>query len=256
MGILRNKTQKKGAGAAHRAASWRQNAWAQLAKQLQASAAHAHWAQRNVFLKWQALVAALLFGGVLVCNTCCPAAYIVLQGRYLALFEGADYTPSLVRFTQQAVEAVALQAQAADAPAGASLAKYHTAEAWVMPVANYQISSGYGWREDPFDGSWSFHSGIDFASAEGQVVVAVADGVVERNYLSDSYGNCICIRHADGSVTLYAHLQYAFARLGECVCAGQQIGTVGQTGAATGAHLHFEVIVNNEKQDPSSALGL
>ncbi len=253
---MRSTKHKKVAGAVHTAKRWRQSALVQLATQMQASAAHAHWAQRNAFLKWQALVVALLFCVVLVCQAYCPAAYAALQGRYYALFEGADYAPSLVRFTQQAVEAIAIQAQAADAPAGASLAEYSTAEAWVLPVAEYQISSGYGWREDPFSGSWSFHSGIDFASAEGQAVVAVADGVVQRNYLSDSYGNCICIRHADGSVTLYAHLQYAFARVGECVCAGQQIGTVGQTGAATGAHLHFEVMVNNEKQDPSRALGL
>lgn len=207
-------------------------------------------------LKVQAVCAALLFCLVLLCYHCYPAGFALLQGQYQNLFEGSDYTPSVLRFVQQVAASAAIQADAADAPVGSSLVMYQASEAWVCPVEDYEISSGYGWRDDPFTGALSFHSGVDFACAEGQAVVAVQDGVIERNYLSDSYGYCILIRHADGSITLYAHLQYAFARQGEWVSAGEQIGTVGQTGAATGTHLHFEVIVNNEKQDPSAALGL
>ncbi len=216
-------------------------------------------AQRGTFspvLKLQAACAVFLLCVIFLCYHCFPARFSYLQGQYQTLFEGSDYTPSVVRFVQQAVSSIVVQADAASVPAGSSLVVYQAAQTWVIPVENYEVSSGYGWRDDPFTGVSAFHSGVDFACAEGQGVVAVQDGVVERTYLSDSYGNCILIRHADGSITLYAHLQYAFARQGEWVSAGEQIGTVGQTGAATGAHLHFEVIVNNEKQDPSAALGL
>ncbi|MFI3170127.1 MAG: M23 family metallopeptidase [Faecalibacterium sp.] len=215
-----------------------------------------HRRQFHPILKVQAIVCLAMLALVLVCRSFYPAHYLLFQERYWALFEGADYTQSFVRFAQQAVEAFAIPVQAIDAPVGSSLVQYVAEENMMLPVENYYISSGYGWRDDPFTGTTSFHSGIDFACVEGEAVYAVLDGVVERNYLSDSYGNCICIRHADGSVSLYAHLQYAFVRTGETVVAGAKIGTVGQTGAATGAHLHFEIIVNNEKQDPSDALFL
>lgn len=215
--------------------------------------------QRAAFhpvLKIQMFCAAFLLCVCLLCRQFCPVGYAFLQAQYEVLFEGADYTNTLLRFAQQTVQTIALPASAASAPAGASMECYHSDVEMVLPVQTYIISSGYGWRDDPFTGESAFHSGIDFAAAEGETVYAVMDGFVVRNYLSDSYGNCICIRHADGSVALYAHLQYAFAQLGQVVAAGEAIGTVGQTGAATGAHLHFEVLVNNETQDPTGALGL
>ncbi len=207
----------------------------------------------NPVLKVQVFAVLVLFAYVLFCRAYRPEAFEKMQECYLTLFESDDYAPSLVRFTQQAVEVFSVQAEATSAPDGYSLIVYQTEERTVLPVPaqSYYISSDYGWRDDPLEGDWSFHGGVDFAAAEGTEVYAVMDGVVVCNYLSMSYGNCIMIRHADGSVSLYAHLQYAFAREGEVVQAGAQIGTVGQTGYTTGAHLHFEIIVNTERQDPS-----
>ncbi len=216
-------------------------------------------AQKQAFhpvLKIQSLLCALLLACVALCRAVYPMGYEALKLQYQNLLEEADYTASLVRFAQQAAEAFSVQAQATELPVGSTLIAYQPSGGMVQPVQNYYVSSGYGWREDPLGDGWSFHNGVDFACAEGEAVYAAMDGVVEQNYWSDSYGNCICIRHADGSVTRYAHLQYAFARVGEVVCAGAQVGTAGQTGATTGAHLHFEVLVNNERQDPTAALGL
>lgn len=210
----------------------------------------------NPVLKVQIGVCAGLVIAALGCQFYLPNYAAYRNEKYDVFFESDDYTATLLRFAQQAVEALSINAQALDAPEGASFTMYQPSQPLTIPVNQYYISSGYGWREDPFSGAWSFHQGVDFACAEGESVFAVLDGVVERNYLSDSYGNCIFIRHIDGSVSLYAHLQYAFARVGQEVSAGEQIGTVGQTGAATGAHLHFEIIVNNERYDATAALGL
>ena len=69
-----------------------------------------------------------------------------------------------------------------------------------------------------------------------------------------SYGNYVRILHADGDETLYAHMQYLFVRAGERVTAGQTLGTVGQTGNATGPHLHFEILHKGLRYDPAQAL--
>jgi murein DD-endopeptidase MepM/ murein hydrolase activator NlpD len=98
------------------------------------------------------------------------------------------------------------------------------------------ITSGYGWR-------WGrMHQGIDIANAVGSPVDAAADGVVEyAGWNSGGYGNMIDIRHADGSLTRYGHLNAVLVREGQRVQQGQQIGEMGSTGYSTGPHLHFEV---------------
>lgn len=125
-----------------------------------------------------------------------------------------------------------------------------------LQTTQYRVSDPYGWREDPFTGEKTMHKGIDLACAEGTAVLAAEDGVVVQVKRSVSYGNCLCILHLDESETLYAHLQYIYVRAGEVVCAGQTIGTAGQSGRATGAHLHFELWERGEVCDPSAALCL
>lgn len=113
---------------------------------------------------------------------------------------------------------------------------------------------------DSVDGSYRYgttanrtrdpHHGVEFlnkfgtpvhAAADGEVVFADADKTSLFSPWSLFYGNMILIRHADGVHTLYAHLSVVDVRLGQQVKAGQKIGEVGQTGGATGSHLHFEV---------------
>ncbi|MEH7350263.1 murein hydrolase activator EnvC family protein [Gottfriedia acidiceleris] len=107
--------------------------------------------------------------------------------------------------------------------------------------ANGYISSGFGQRS--FEGG-EFHEGVDIASAGSVPVVAAADGVVIRAYVSSSYGNCVFITHnIDGQVwtTVYAHLASFNVSTGQTVSKGMQIGYMGNSGHSTGQHLHFEL---------------
>lgn len=144
------------------------------------------------------------------------------------------------------------------APTGCTLqsGKFDAAPAFPLGTATWRFSDGYGWREDPLTGEEAFHRGVDLACAQGTPVLSVLDGVVTMARQSGSYGNCIVLRHAGGQETLYAHLQYCYVRAGEVVQAGQPLGTAGQTGRATGAHLHFALRDGGLWCDPARALEL
>ncbi len=98
------------------------------------------------------------------------------------------------------------------------------------------LTSGYGWR-------WGrMHRGIDVAGPVGTPIVSAAAGVVERaGWNSGGYGNLVEVRHADGSMTRYAHNSRITVRPGQRVSQGQHIADMGSTGYSTGPHLHFEV---------------
>ena len=85
-------------------------------------------------------------------------------------------------------------------------------------------------------------------------MLAAADGVVRIAGSHKSYGSYLRLLHADGDETLYAHMQYLFVKAGETVTAGQILGTVGETGNATGPHLHFEILHKGLRYDPAQAL--
>lgn len=142
------------------------------------------------------------------------------------------------------------------APAGCSLREITPAETACFPLESTQwrISDGYGWRNDPFTGKRVFHRGIDLACAEGTPVRAVMDGVVASARHSVSYGNVLRLCHNGGQETVYAHLQYLYVRSGEVVQAGALLGTAGQTGRATGIHLHLELLSGGTIYDPSMIL--
>ena len=144
------------------------------------------------------------------------------------------------------------------APAGSSLEAAKLRQRLCFPLATsaYRVSDPYGWREDPFTGREQFHRGIDLACAEGTAVCAALDGVVTVARRSASYGNYLRVCHAGGVETIYAHLQYLYVRAGEVVQAGQPLGTAGQTGRATGPHLHFELLCRGTRYAPGPALGL
>ncbi|MEM1252193.1 MAG: peptidoglycan DD-metalloendopeptidase family protein [Cyanobacteria bacterium P01_H01_bin.21] len=102
------------------------------------------------------------------------------------------------------------------------------------------LTSGYGWR-------WGrMHRGIDVAGPVGTPIVAAAPGVVEKaGWNSGGYGNMVEVRHADGSMTRYAHNSRITVRSGQRVAQGQHIADMGSTGYSTGPHLHFEVHLPN-----------
>ncbi|PIJ63531.1 M23 family metallopeptidase [Mesotoga sp. H07.pep.5.3] len=118
-----------------------------------------------------------------------------------------------------------------------------------------KISSEFGWRKDPFTGVSTFHSGIDIAVQKDAPVFASKDGMVMEAQESGGYGLNIIIQHYDGSKTRYSHLNHISVYVGQRVLRGELIGRVGETGRATGPHLHFEIIDSNDQcRNPRSYL--
>ena len=120
----------------------------------------------------------------------------------------------------------------------------------VLPAAATMISSGFGYRSDPFLGTAAFHAGLDFKGPIGAPIFAAARGRVAFVGQRNGYGNCVEIDHGNGLMTRYAHMSAFRTRVGETVVAGQTIGAVGSTGRSTGPHLHFEVRLNGQPVNP------
>jgi murein DD-endopeptidase MepM/ murein hydrolase activator NlpD len=116
------------------------------------------------------------------------------------------------------------------------------------------IGSGYGIRLDPFTGQQAFHKGIDFAAPIGTNIFAAAGGVVIASELNSGYGNMVEIDHGNNLVTRYAHASKIVVKTGDLIKRGQKVAEVGSTGRSTGPHLHFEVLVNGEQQNPARFL--
>ena len=124
-----------------------------------------------------------------------------------------------------------------------------------MPADGGRITSGFGRRRNPFDGSFSsFHKGVDIGLDLGTPFRAAREGVVIFAQRMGGYGNCIFIRHSDGFVSVYAHGKKINVRRGDVVQRGQLIGYVGRTGNATGPHLHFEVRRWKKAMNPLAAV--
>ena len=126
---------------------------------------------------------------------------------------------------------------------------------WPLPQS-YPITSRFGYREDPFTGEVSYHSGTDIGAPGGTPILASADGTVTIANAIDSwgggYGYHIKLNHNDTFDTLYAHCSSICVTVGQEVKQGEVIGYVGTTGNSTGNHLHFEVWQNGER---TNALG-
>jgi murein DD-endopeptidase MepM/ murein hydrolase activator NlpD len=123
------------------------------------------------------------------------------------------------------------------------------------PVEDGWLSSRYGKRNDPFTGKQDFHNGLDFAGKKGSEVIAVGDGVVSWAGKKSGYGYLIEINHGNGYATRYGHNQSHMVKVGDTVKKGQQIALMGSTGRSTGPHVHFEVLRNGKKVNPSSFIG-
>ncbi|MBB4019993.1 murein DD-endopeptidase MepM/ murein hydrolase activator NlpD [Chelatococcus caeni] len=120
------------------------------------------------------------------------------------------------------------------------------------PITDGIMRSGFGSRRHPILGYSKMHTGVDWANRSGTPILAAGDGVVIKAGWSSGYGRRIEIQHANGYVTTYSH-QSGFARgiqEGSRVRQGQVIGYVGNTGLSTGAHLHYEVLVNGHFVNP------
>jgi murein DD-endopeptidase MepM/ murein hydrolase activator NlpD len=118
------------------------------------------------------------------------------------------------------------------------------------PMEFSRVTSGFSMRFHPILQSWRAHLGVDYAAPTGTPVRTVGDGVVEFAGVQNGFGNVVMVKHRNNNVTVYAHLSRINVRGGQSVSQGDNIGLVGQTGWATGPHLHFEFRVNGVHHDP------
>ena len=129
-----------------------------------------------------------------------------------------------------------------------------------LPLDNdaYWVSSEFGKRKNPFSGEMKNHNGIDLAAAEGTPVYAIKDGAVYAAIENDSeFGNYLILSHDQGKMTsVYAHLSKITVERYQYVKKGDVIGLVGQTGKATGPHLHFEIRSGGKAEDPRAKLDI
>jgi murein DD-endopeptidase MepM/ murein hydrolase activator NlpD len=116
------------------------------------------------------------------------------------------------------------------------------------------LTGFFGGRSDPFTGEPAYHQGIDISTEKGQAVFATADGVVETAAYSGDYGNLIVLSHEFGLSTRFGHLSAFAVKPGQSVKRGDIVGYVGSTGRSTGAHLHYEILVNGRLINPLQLL--
>ena len=121
----------------------------------------------------------------------------------------------------------------------------------IWPVRGW-LTSGFGYRIDPFTGLRQFHEGLDIANRLGTLITAPADGIVSRASNSTGYGLTVEINHGYGIKTIYGHLSKAYVAVGHSVRRGERIAAMGASGKATGPHLHYQVMLNDVPMSPMS----
>jgi len=124
----------------------------------------------------------------------------------------------------------------------------------VPSATTTHVTSDFGPRADPWERDARFHTGVDLAAPQGTPVMSAMDGIVKNAGTRGGYGKAVEIDHGHGVTTLYAHNSEVSVKPGETVKAGQVIAAVGQSGRATGPHLHLEVRVDGKPTNPRSAL--
>lgn len=142
--------------------------------------------------------------------------------------------------------------QSIDKPASGSGGSGGTAVGggWVRPCSYTSITSPFGNRVSPTSGASTFHQGVDLDTGTGWPVVAAKAGVVTVAGYGSAAGNYVKIDHGGGVSSIYMHLNSYCVSAGTIVSAGQNIGTTGATGVATGDHLHFGIAVNGAYVNP------
>ncbi|MGL5756220.1 MAG: peptidoglycan DD-metalloendopeptidase family protein [Paraclostridium sp.] len=119
------------------------------------------------------------------------------------------------------------------------------------PVNGFEeISSPFGYRIHPISKERKLHKGVDIPASYGVDILATDYGVVTFSGVQNGYGNVVYIKHFDGKTSIYGHNSENVVNEGDIVAKGQTIAKIGSTGASTGNHVHFEVSLNGELQNP------
>lgn len=123
----------------------------------------------------------------------------------------------------------------------------HTPSVW--PAMGW-VTSGFGFRNNPFTGLTQMHEGIDISNRKGADVNAPADGIVSDIGSDWAYGKILVLSHGFGMTTRYGHLEKTVVKVGQRVKRGEKIAEIGNTGKTTGPHLHYEVKLNGIPVNP------
>ncbi len=121
----------------------------------------------------------------------------------------------------------------------------------LLPIAGW-ISSSFGYRRHPYDGSFRFHSGVDIAAEPGTPVRAPAEGTIIFAGYREGYGKVVVLDHGYGIRTLFAHNSKLFVSSGVRIRRGEILSQVGSTGHSTGPHLHYEIRKNGVPVNPAT----
>ncbi|SET98774.1 M23 family metallopeptidase [Paenibacillus sp. NFR01] len=159
-----------------------------------------------------------------------------------------EMVSSITTTITEAEQANRLEASLAAKKAQAEKARLAPAVIW--PTNSRVITSSFGYRTDPFNGTSAYHSGIDIAGKIGDPVYAAMDGVIVAADQMSARGKYIIIQHKNGLQTWYMHLNKMIVTAGDTVKKGEQIGLLGNTGRSTGPHLHFQVLKNDQAVNP------
>ena len=181
-----------------------------------------------------------------------------VQTEFVQLGEISDAQEAaleaLIREKQREEEAKRLAARRAARLAGVELPQEPGAPGQLMWPVSGPITSPFGWRMHPVYHRMILHRGIDIGVPTGTPVAAAAEGrIIVASYQGDC-GNMVAIDHHGGLSTMYCHMSQIFVSVGQDVQRGQAIGAAGATGAATGPHVHFQVMQNGTPVDPMGFL--
>jgi len=182
-----------------------------------------------------------------------PHAHVesVYSARLLGISDPMERVRSLARAIEERGGVV--PEHPGFAPDEINVARDVTAAAGLPPMhwpLQARVSSGFGWRRDPFTGERAWHAGVDLAAPKGTPVQAAWDGRVVFVGEQGGFGRIVVLEHAGGWRTYYAHNDANKVRVGDKVRAGQTIATVGLSGRSSGPHLHFEIRQDNLAWDP------
>ncbi|MFC6334815.1 peptidoglycan DD-metalloendopeptidase family protein [Paenibacillus septentrionalis] len=118
------------------------------------------------------------------------------------------------------------------------------------PAEEQYITSGFGYRSDPFTGQIRFHAGIDIAGSKGDSIFSAADGAIIEAGFESEYGNYVIVEHLHNLRSVYMHLETITVKVGDEVAKGEKLGTMGSSGRSTGTHLHFQIMQHDHAVSP------